>query len=240
LIIPTVWGWFMSDKKVCIYSAIYGAYDVLREPVEQSIECDFIMFTDNKELSELKDKTKWEVKYVPWQFGHPRHNAKCPKLNPDIVLPEYDIVIWVDGDMEITSPDYAKIWIDLLEESDEPIAFVKHWMRDCVYEEMHAACRVRKYEDIVKMIYSQLTQYRKIGIPEHWGLYACTSFARDNRSPLVHRLNRTWWRLNFEENYFDQITLIRVMWETLGQYKAPTLDYDTWRPLFNLYEHHEN
>jgi len=219
--------------KNVIYSAIYGDYDDLCEPIEQSIPIDFILYTDNKKL--LEKETKWKVVYLPLDLGHPRMNAKWPKLQPHHGLflnDRYEKSIWVDGDMEITSSEFAKTCLDYL----TPTGFtvIEHWLgRDDIYQELEASMVMEKYKDTKGR--EQVEAYQKMGIPEHSGLYACTTLIREHNKLGVQSVDDAWWLENMQWTYMDQLSFPYVCW-VLG-FKPDVMPYHVWRPMFNLYHH---
>ena len=72
----------MESKKYSILSFCFGNYDLCREPVEKSNDCEYIFVTDNKDLKSntwkivYTDKFKkfspvyasFYVRYHPWEF----------------------------------------------------------------------------------------------------------------------------------------------------------------------------
>ena len=85
----------MRQRKVVIYTAIFGNRDTLQEPARLPIECDFICFSDTKFSSRA-----WEVRQIkPSIQNDPVRSARKFKILPHRYLPEYSVSIWVDGNI---------------------------------------------------------------------------------------------------------------------------------------------
>lgn len=105
--------------KICFITAIYGNYEHSCKPfAPQTVETDFICFTDNPRIT----SNGWIIDNHPYHLTHPNpvdtgsyRNSICnnkhtfniakyykqsfnniPRLEP------YDVVVWLDGTIEIT------------------------------------------------------------------------------------------------------------------------------------------
>ena len=85
------------NKKV-IYTSIFGSEYYLHEPSVKLNGWDYICFTDNPNY---KSDT-WDVRIIPKIYDGAR-DSKKPKILPHRYLQDYDISIWIDGDVKITS-----------------------------------------------------------------------------------------------------------------------------------------
>ena len=117
----------MSSNKKVIYTAIFGTEYYLHEPEVPIEGYDFICFTNDPSLkSDL-----WDVRQVTPIYkeadGALTRNARKYKSLPHRYLKEYDISIWMDGDLKITdnldllTQEHLKennLVIDLLEGHD--------------------------------------------------------------------------------------------------------------------------
>ena len=209
-------------KRVCVYSAIFGDYDPIREPVRQSLDCDYILFTDRPDMR--PPESLWKV--VTFDTSqlfriHPRLRAKyfrimaheffpmMSRMNHDVGLHRYDHVIWVDGSVRITSPDFASFMIGSIREHG--IAMLKHPTRRCIYTEAAFSAQLPKYR--YQRISEQVEHYRQQGYPENNGLMAATVSARDLRRRDLDEVFEDWWEENLAWTYQDQISLPYVLWK---------------------------
>lgn len=105
-------------SKICFITAIYGNYETSCKPyIKQSVKTDFICFTDNKNIK----NNGWIIDTTPYHSTnkskldddnyinslinnkHTFNIAKYYKqaFNNIPVLDKYDIVVWIDGTVEI-------------------------------------------------------------------------------------------------------------------------------------------
>jgi len=195
---------------VAVYTAITNEYDAIVPPPDMP-GIDFIAFTDNPAPRE-----RWRgwqprdvTKIAPRDLS-PRMLAKYPKLMPHLVLPDYEVTIWIDGSHRITSPQAIVETMDCLARGDAGFALHKHPWRDCIYDEAEASLELWKYA--TQPIEEQVEEYRERGHPEHWGLWACGSMARVN-GERINAAMEHWWAECLAWSYQDQISLPVVMRE---------------------------
>lgn len=116
----------MDNKcKVCYITAIYGNYEAsCKKFVEQTVKSDFICFTDNKDIV----SNGWEIDTIPYHNiyrsyldysrfinslennKHTFNIAKYYKQSFHCIprLKEYDVIIWLDGTIEIICNDVSE------------------------------------------------------------------------------------------------------------------------------------
>ena len=115
-------------NKICYITAIYGNYEkTCKKYVEQSIKSDFICFTDNKNIisngwiiddypyhlkNNLLDNNKYHNSISNNQ--HTFNIAKFYKQSfyniPRLKI--YDVIVWLDGTIEIIYKDTSKYILD--------------------------------------------------------------------------------------------------------------------------------
>ena len=83
------------NKKV-IYTAIIGGYDELIEPEFKPDGWDFVCFSDR----DLNSNT-WEIRKTIPLYSDNTRTARKHKLLTHRFLPEYDISLWVDGNIKV-------------------------------------------------------------------------------------------------------------------------------------------
>jgi O-antigen biosynthesis protein len=214
--------------RTVIYTAIFGNYDELSEPVAQDVECDFVCFTDRRLPPRVG---AWNIVPVKARVAtHPRMQAKRFKLLSHKVFREgrlalayrwqrglwslrhrYASSIWVDGNIAIKGQSFAKDVLDAA--SDAGWAMFRHPDRDCIFDEAFVSAKMKKYEGLP--VREQVEAYRREGVPEHGGLFACGVIAR--KEPLrdaLRRVNELWWKENVKWTYQDQLSLPYVLKKT--------------------------
>jgi hypothetical protein len=103
---------------ICFITAIYGNYETsCKKFVSQTVETDFICFTDNKNIV----SNGWTIDTTPYHLTHKNEldndgfvNSLCNNKHPFNlakyykqsftkipILQKYDVVVWLDGTIEI-------------------------------------------------------------------------------------------------------------------------------------------
>src|ERR1035437_4801349 len=184
--------------RVCVYTAIYGGYDTLKPYPPQTIETDFVCFTD-REL--YPDTHGWRVICDRrFEKQHPRMQAKYFKvLNHQVfnsgqffnsnasryALKNYDVTIWMDGHLEIKTSRFVEVMASSL--GRYGMALPVHPDRDCSYNEVEVSIPMKKYYGLP--LREQVESYRRRGYPERNGLMACGVIVREMLNPLLPDIN---------------------------------------------------
>lgn len=112
--------------KICFITAIYGNYESsCKQFKKQNIDSDFICFTDNKNIQ----SNGWIIDTTPYHFlykskldnpekhinslDNNKHTFNVAKYYKQAFkniprLSSYDIVVWLDGTIQITSPNVSQ------------------------------------------------------------------------------------------------------------------------------------
>ena len=181
-----------------IYTAIFGGYDRLIEPVEPSKDIDYICFTDG--LSKFTSEA-WKIEIVEPHFKKDMvRSARLIKICPHRFLGQYEYSLWIDGSRQlISAPDVPSLL------NGKTIAMEKHRSRRCVYVEAET-CKEQRRDD-PKIIDQQIAAYKKLGLPKRAGLYATYMIARKHGDMELILLNEEWWKHLCEYSRRDQISL---------------------------------
>jgi hypothetical protein len=148
---------------ITVLSALYGDYDPVASPPEQTVDVRWVFVTDKP-----RDLPGWEVIVEPRPELGNRMAAKVPKCYPHFYV-NTSRVVWLDAACRITAPDSIERLVDHVC-GDQPIAQFAHPYRSCVYEELEASRPVWKYGH--QNIDAQVRYYRERGHPRDWGLWA--------------------------------------------------------------------
>lgn len=191
-------------ERLTIITAIYDGYDTLKPTLEQhGVDVDWVCVTDNAPA----DANGWRIIVEPRPGQHPNVAAKRPKMLPweyawfEDPPPKS---LWVDASFRVNSHHLARDVCELLDWW--PIYQFEHPWRDCVYDEAAASVELDKYAHQRTIIEAQMAQYRTLGHPEHWGLWATGVIARDHRDEDVRRFGARWLRACQEWSYQDQVS----------------------------------
>lgn len=181
---------------VLVYSAVFGNYDAVREPLEPG---RYLLITDER---------------APWGWREqketrsltPRRTARYWKTKgmPD----DHDFTIWLDGNVQLTVEPRRLVQKWLIDTRAD-IALFKHPGHDCLYQEARQCWK--KMKDHKKVIDEQMDRYRRKGFPYKFGLGETTVLARRN-TPAVRRFNDYWWSEIRKGSVRDQLSFDYVRW----------------------------
>lgn len=196
-----------SDKRVAVYTAIFGNYDQLHEPGFTPDNVDYFVYTDG----EVPAGGKWKKR--PWEdvmdasamTGTEKN--RYLKMFPHLLFPEYEYSVYVDGNNLVTGDLTAMA----ARTEDFPVAMHLHKTRDCVYKEIDACIATRK--NSVQALTEHRTLLKRMGVPEQWGLLAAAVIARRHHDPLCIKIMETWWDCFLHGCRRDQIGLIHCLWK---------------------------
>ncbi len=230
----------LVSPKIAFISAIYGPYEVSCKPfVKQTIPADFICFTncDNIEVNEwIIDKNPYhttnpclfDTKECINSISNNKHTfniAKYYKQNfQDIPrLKNYDVVIWLDGSIQITNPKVAEWVVKKIKEN--PIITWEHVHRNGKlqsealdsnfyrYTSTFWFGQHQPYQDVVAQYnvyvadgynddnyWSQIEPNRP-----HFGVWVTCFVAFDNKNNNVTKFLNLWYEQTLRLTTQDQI-----------------------------------
>lgn len=199
---------YITNKKIVIYTSIFGKYDVLKEPIIKPSNVDYCIITDQA----IDKNSLWKVinpkDVIPKEITSPIECNRFAKMLPHRIFKDYDYSIYVDGNVFITSD--LSVLIKTLD--DFPIAMHRHKNRDCVYEEIEAC--IKKGKDSKERLIKHQQLLKENGVPQHGGLLEATVIARKHSDKQCITLMENWWEefLNYSKR--DQISLIDCLWKS--------------------------
>ena len=183
--------------KVVVYTAIVGNCDGLpSRPGSESVA--FVTHTHTSARG-------WEQRIVAAEWG-PRRTARHYKALPHRYMPDADVWIWLDGNVQMSVTPKAAVarWLK------GDLATFKHWDRSCLYDEAAFCAKIGK--DVPFTLDEQTRRYRASGMPKHWGLAATRVVMRRN-TPAIRALNEAWWAEMEAGSVRDQVSLPFVCWQ---------------------------
>ena len=190
--------------RIAVYTTVLCGRDSLREPGCGRVPgVDFICFGDTPPNTQ---RTAWQFRPAAKISGDPRMVARFYKLNPQLLLPDYDWWLWIDGSMRVRQNPAEMV--ASVKRAD--IITFRHRSRACAYDEGRRCINDKRapFEDVMR----QLEDYRKRGLPEQFGLYETGVLLRRNcRDTVV--LNAEWWAEVQKHTVRDQISLPMVQFE---------------------------
>lgn len=184
-----------------LITSMFGGYDTVRPLPEGHGFDDAILVTDDPSL----DVPGWRTVTRP-SSGHPRLDAKAPKLTPWRFVDAAESV-WIDAACEVAGPSFRE-WV-----SAHPPAELRAWKhpepRMCLFQEALYCQDWPKYRD--QPIRQQTDHYRAAGMPDGFGLWACgTLYWRHTSRAQV--FGEMWLQEQTRWSIQDQIALPYLLW----------------------------
>jgi hypothetical protein len=243
--------------KVAYITAIYGNYELTCKPfVQQTIESDFICFTDNPNIvsngwiidtkpyhddnkspidnglyiNSLKKEGKLKELENRHTFNIAKYYKQAWKNIPR--LSHYDLVIWLDGTIEITKDYVSEKMINLCKE--HKIVGWHHELRGGLLFHEAFVCYLPKYmdrnylgqkqpyQDVIGQYHSYLqdgydetfwNRYPRKegrGRGDHFGVWITCFVAFDNRDELVEKFLDFWYLQTLKYTTQDQVGFSKV------------------------------
>ena len=211
-------------NQTVIYTAIFGNYDSLIEPAYKPSNCDFICFTDNRDLK----SNVWQIIYQPTIYSTANRNAKKFKVLPHRYLKDYLYSIWVDGNMLVQGDVNDIIKTNL---SNSNVAFFSHAKnvldsRGCAYEEAQYILDIGQqnyqrnpsrgllaWKDTPETIVAQMNKYSVSGFPKDHELITGMVIARKHNEVDSIRVMEDWWTEIKYHSKRDQLSFNYCAWK---------------------------
>lgn len=199
------------NGKTAVYTALFGGYDQIYEPVIKDENCDYFIFTDqnisdisiwkklelsDSEQSILEHLTNTEKNRYFKMLGYKKFN-------------DYEYSIYLDANLEIYG-----VLANLTVYADNPfgLALYSHPARDCIYNEAKACVILGKATK--KDVETQMKIYQDFGMPTHYGMCECNVIVRKIANKKCFFLMKEWWT-EFEQNSVkrDQLIFPYILWK---------------------------
>jgi hypothetical protein len=191
-----------ADVTVAVITSVYGAYDPVVRPPDQTVDVEWICVTDKPD----QIPEPWRVVYEPRPHLHPRMAAKYARCRPDLYTPARQTV-WVDAAARLYRPDSIERLVEAV--GDDPIGMFVHPVRNNLEAEVTESETMQKYAG--QPMRQQVAAYRLAGLPGT-GLWATGCIVR-NASALVRDLGDRWLSEMWRWGWQDQLSLPFVLWE---------------------------
>lgn len=189
-------------KKIVVYTAIIGGYDVLEDPEVVNKNFDYLCFTD----THVKSKVFKNIKVKLYKKDKIR-TARRIKILAHKYVENYDCSIWIDGNIFIIG-NLNKL-INKYLTNDIHMAVMEHRTTGCIYKEAKTCIRLRKEVEKIK---SQINHYNNKNYPRKNGLLESGLLIRNHHNPIVKATMRDWWHHVDIFSNRDQISFNFVAW----------------------------
>lgn len=218
-----------KDNKIVVFTAITRSYDKLNELTNKDDNIDYVCFTDNKINS-----NSWIIKEIP-SFLNSLSDVKksrCIKLNPHIFLEQYDVSLWVDGNIHPIGEVEEFINNTLI--GDCHFYIPKHPQRICIYDEAEAIVRLKK--DNQDVVNKQIEKYKNENYPQNFGLCQSGVILRRHNHLDSIKISEEWWYEVLGHSKRDQLSFNYVCWKNQNikiEYLNPNIISSDYFSYFN-------
>ena len=198
----------INASDITVYTAIFGNYDILRDPEGYNPGCRYACFTDSRQSSDI-----WQVVMQQRLMPTAVRDARLRKiLGHALINTKYSI--WLDGNLQLLEKDPVKVVTQYLAVYD--IALFAHCERDCIYQE--AATNVLMHKAPAEDVNKQMVRYRLNGYPEHNGMVETSILIRRHTSEVIE-FSRRWWAEIMQGTARDQLSFNYVIWKMGMDYR---------------------
>ena len=196
-----------TNNKYVVYTCITGGYDSLKDPEFISDGFDYVCFTDSTSFKSYI----WDIRPLPKETEGLSQVKKqrYVKINPHKLLGEYEVSIWVDGNMKLRG-DLNKFMKETIKE-DCSVYVPKHPVRDCIYDEESAVVRMRK--DKSEITKPQMDRYKEDGFPKKYGLLQSNILLRKHNNEDCIKLMECWFEELKNGSHRDQLSFNYASWK---------------------------
>lgn len=194
----------IDSEQIVVYTANFGKYDILQEPVFRNDNIKYVCFTDNQDFK----SDIWEVNYISSERENPIMLSRYYKFFPDKFFPTYDLSIWIDSKFLIKG-DFRQ-YLNLYLKSKDILCF-PHFARNCIYDEAEECIRIGKCNS--KDLHFQIETYKLESYPKNNGLYEAGCIARKHNSEKSKKIMKLWWDEFKTYSTRDQISFSYVLWK---------------------------
>jgi hypothetical protein len=203
--------------KGVVYTAVFAGYDDQPHVAAPDPRLRYILFTDKPGL---KARSPWEIRAAPRMFADPQLDARRIKILPHLLLPDFDVSLWIDANSRLLRTTY-----DDLRRLSECADFVlrRHALRSCLYREADSVLWHRL--DARIRVKSQIKKYRAAGFPEGFGLHQTAFVIRRHQRPESVRFAKSWWAEVYRHSKRDQLSFDFVRWDQNASVLSLYLNY---------------
>ncbi len=193
----------IKRNKLAVYTALFGDYDNLIDPVEKFEGCDFICFTDQKGLK----SDVWEIRYVERCDLSPSIMNRKYKILVHNYLNEYNSSLYVDSNIKILK---NPLFLSRKYLNKYDIVIPKHFKRECIYEEAKELAKLNKVDKL--LLKKQINFYKKEGFPKKYGLGENNVIFRNHTEKVIFLMEK-WWEMLTNYTQRDQLSLMYLIWK---------------------------
>jgi len=197
-------------KKIgVVYACVTGGYDELINHAYVNPDWDYVCFTNNIGIANIKNST-WKIMPLVFDKLDNVRNNRWHKLHPHCLFPEYKYSLYLDANIDILKSDFFDDINKAIAEKRK-LSIAPHPERNCIYDELAACIRLGKDDEAVMK--KQVELFRQDGFPEKQGLFENGMMFREHNDKEVVAVMEDWWWWVKNYSRRDQLSLMYVLWK---------------------------
>ena len=194
--------------KIAIYTVLTGNYDEIRIPLVIDKRFDYILFSDKMTRETIGP---WRVQSIPNVIDDVQRLSRFPKMQPHVVLPDYDYSLYIDANVQIATQFVYDRVIELIN-SSIALAGIKHQTRNCAYEESFRV--LVSLPNINKRhLLHEMSKFKQQGFPFNYGMYEANVIFRSHSDEKVRAQCDEWWSIYKTAVKRDQLCYSYTLWK---------------------------
>lgn len=209
-----------QSKKV-VYTCITNNYDSIEELkgfYYTDTSWDYICFTDNEDDIKKGQIGIWEIRPLVCRGEDNSLNNRYHKINPHIVLPQYDESVYLDANINILTPKF----FEMVNNTPKDMLLPEHSNHIDLYKELLWA-RNRGFQppETVDKLYEIINGD---GFPANWGMSENNIIYRKHKEPQIIDMMEEWWKYVSEYCKRDQASFAYVFWKRGRKFEDCTFE----------------
>lgn len=194
-------------NKFVVYTAIVGNYDDINQPKLVNDRFDYVLFSNDIPQERVG---VWQVRNIPYFNEDKTLIARWVKTHPEELLADYEVSVWMDGNLVIRSEFVYERVLDLYD-NDVAVSSMWHDKRDCAYDEaVEVALWGHEHENVVV---DWMHFLLRANYPEHNGLFETNVMYRNHKKPDIQALDGLWWNCIDHYSRRDQLSFNYSLWK---------------------------
>lgn len=198
-------------KKV-VYTALVGDYDELIIHSYLNPDWDYVCFTNNEKYIKQRQIGPWKIHAIDGNLGLDAARLnRYYKINPHIVLPEYDESIYIDSNINILTP----FIFDYVQNAGKNMVVPSHFDTFCIYKHFEWAYKhyvTRPNADAKVKLDQLLAMIRHDTFPKNYGFTENNLLYRKHNLDAVKSIMNDWWYLIKWYVARDQLSFCYVLY----------------------------
>jgi len=194
-------------KRFCVYTALIGGYDEVRQPLVADEDFDYFLFSYDIEPQRIG---VWEVRSFEYRNSIVTKASRWPKLHPEALLADYEASVYIDANMVIKSQLFYQRVKELFDKGTL-ISSLVHPDWTCTYQELLHIMYLGWETELKTIEWGRFL--RKEGFPRWTGTFENRVIFRRHLDYRVKAVDELWWDCVERYARRDQFSFRYCLWK---------------------------